>query len=106
MGTGAQGAGIGADLLRAGLDVTFIEQWPSHVEAMRRDGITVRMPQETQVTPVPRALHLCDVATLREPFDLVFTLVKAYDTRWTVELIRPYLAPDGLVAGLQNGMSL
>ncbi|MGN6326776.1 ketopantoate reductase family protein [Pseudolysinimonas sp.] len=106
LGTGAQGAGIGADLLRAGLDVTFIEQWPAHVEAMRRDGIEVRMPQETQVTPVPRALHLCDVATLREPFDLVITLVKAYDTRWAVQLIEPYLAPDGLVAGLQNGMSL
>lgn len=106
LGTGAQGAGIGADLLRAGLDVTFIEQWPAHVEAMRRGGIEVRMPEETRVTPVPRALHLCDVATLREPFDLVFTLVKAYDTRWAVELIAPHLAPDGLVAGLQNGMSI
>ena len=106
LGTGAQGAGIGADLIRAGLDVTFIEQWPAHVEAMRRDGIRVVMPEETIVTPVPRALHLCEVATLREPFDLVFTLVKAYDTRWAVELIKPHLAADGVVAGLQNGMSL
>lgn len=65
----------------------------------------MRLPRETQVTPV-RAMHLCEVATLREPFDLVFVLVKAYDTRWATELIRPYLAPDGLVIGLQNGMSL
>lgn len=106
VGTGAQGAGIGADLIRAGLDVTFIEQWPAHVEAMRARGIEVRMPTETLVTPVPRVLHLCEVATLRERFDLVFVLVKAYDTRWAVELIRPVLADDGLVIGLQNGMSI
>ncbi|MEO5922062.1 MAG: 2-dehydropantoate 2-reductase N-terminal domain-containing protein [Pseudolysinimonas sp.] len=106
VGTGAQGSGIGADLIRAGLDVTFIEQWPAHVEAMRARGIEVRLPLETVITPVPTALHLCEVAALREKFDIVFVLVKAYDTRWTVELIRPYLADDGVVVGLQNGMSI
>jgi 2-dehydropantoate 2-reductase len=105
LGSGAQGAGIGADLVRAGLDVTFIEQWPAHVEAMRANGIRVNFPDESIVTPVT-AMHLCEVATLREKFDMVFTLVKAYDTRWSVELIAPYLADDGLVIGMQNGMTL
>jgi 2-dehydropantoate 2-reductase len=105
IGTGAQGAGIAADLTRAGLDVTFIEQWPAHVEAMRERGIEVRLPDQTVVTRV-HALHLCEVATLREKFDIVFVVVKAYDTRWAVELISPVLAPDGLVVGLQNGMSV
>lgn len=104
LGTGAQGAGIGADMVRAGLDVTFIEQWPAHVEAMKARGIEVRFPDETVVTPV-RAIHLCEVATLREPFDLVFVVVKAYDTRWACELIKPHLADDALVVGVQNGMS-
>ncbi|HEX7098160.1 MAG TPA: 2-dehydropantoate 2-reductase N-terminal domain-containing protein [Acidimicrobiia bacterium] len=105
LGTGANGAGIGADMVRAGLDVTFIEQWPAHVEAMRADGIRVVMPDETTVTPV-RAIHLCEVATLREKFDIVFVVLKAYDTRWGCELIKPVLADDGLVVGLQNGMSI
>ena len=105
LGTGANGAGIGADLIRAGLDVTFIEQWPDHVEAMRRGGIEVRMPTETLVTQV-NPLHLCEVATLRRAFDVVFVLVKAYDTRWAVELIKPHVAPDGLVVGVQNGMTV
>jgi 2-dehydropantoate 2-reductase len=106
LGTGAQGAGIGADLVNAGLDVTFIEQWPAHVDAMRTKGIEVRMPEETVVTALPSVLNLCDVATLREKFDVVFLLVKAYDTRWACELIRPALADDGLVVGVQNGMSI
>ena len=44
------------DLVRAGLDVTFIEQWPAHAEAMRTNGVWVVMPDETLVTPV-RAVH-------------------------------------------------
>src|SRR5215212_8897314 len=105
LGTGANGASVAADLVRAGHDVTLIEQWPEHVEAMRRHGIRVEMPHETTTTTV-RVLHLCEVATLREPFDLVLVLVKAYDTRWACELIKPYVRSDGLVAGLQNGMTV
>ena len=105
LGTGANGASIGADLTRAGLDVTFIEQWPSHVDAMRARGIRVEMPEETITTPV-NVINLCEVATLREKFDVVFVLMKAYDTRWSCELIKPYVHQDGLVIGLQNGMSL
>jgi 2-dehydropantoate 2-reductase len=105
LGSGAQGSGIGVDFVRAGYDVTFVEQWPAHVEAMRAHGLRVNLPDESTVTPV-HAIHLCEVATLREKFDMVFTLVKAYDTRWSVQLIAPYLADDGLVVGLQNGMTI
>lgn len=105
VGAGANGAPIGADLLRAGLDVIFIEQWPAHVEAMRANGIRVEMPDETLVTPV-RVFHSCEVATLTETFDVVFVVVKAYDTRWACELIKPLVSPNGLVVGLQNGMTL
>jgi 2-dehydropantoate 2-reductase len=104
VGTGANGASIGADLTLAGEDVVFIEQWPAHVEAMRAHGITIEMPSRT-VTADVRTLHLCEVATLREKFDIVFLLVKAYDTRWAAQLIAPYLSDDGLMAGIQNGMT-
>jgi 2-dehydropantoate 2-reductase len=63
------------------------------------------MPTMSSTTAV-QALHLCDVATLRVRFDLVFVVVNAYDTRWACELIKPYLAPDALVVGLQNGMTI
>jgi 2-dehydropantoate 2-reductase len=105
IGAGANGAAIGADLTRAGLNVTLVEQWPAHVEAMRAHGIRVEMPSETQITPV-RVLHLCEVAELRETFDIVFVVVKAYDTRWACELMKPHLARKGLMVGLQNGMTV
>lgn len=104
VGTGAQGASIGADFALAGLDVTFIEQWPDHVMAIRESGITVNLPTRTINVKVP-ALHLCQVAEIKEPFDVVFLIVKAYDTKWACQLIEPCLAPDGLIVGLQNGMT-
>jgi 2-dehydropantoate 2-reductase len=105
LGAGANGASIGADLTRAGLDVVLIEQWPAHVEAMRLDGITVNMPDESLNVPV-HVMHLCEVATLRHQFDYVLMLMKAYDSRWAAQLIEPYLKADGLLVGVQNGMTL
>lgn len=105
VGTGASGASIGADLTRAGLDVTFIEQWPSHVEAMRANGVRIEMPEQTVTTPV-RVFNVCEAATLRETFDVVLIVVKAYDTRWTCELIKPLTSRNGLVVGVQNGMTM
>jgi 2-dehydropantoate 2-reductase len=104
VGTGAQGASIGADFALAGFDVTFIEQWPAHVEAIRANGITVNLPARTINARVP-ALHFCQVAEIKEPFDLIFLVVKAYDTKWVTQMVAPILAENGFVVGLQNGMT-
>ena len=104
VGSGANGASIGADLLTAGVDVTLIEQWPAHVEVMRESGLTIEQPERT-LHVRPRTLHLCEVAILRRRFDVVLMLMKAYDSRWAAELVRPYLAEDGILAGVQNGMT-
>ena len=104
LGAGANGASIGADLTAAGRDVVLVEQWPEHVRAMRARGVRIEMPDETLEVAV-RVHNLCDVATFTEQFDIVLVLMKAYDTRWACQLIEPYLRPDGLIVGVQNGMT-
>ena len=104
IGTGAQGSSIAADFALAGHDVTSIDQWPAHIEAIRAKGITVNFPTRQITVQVP-ALHLCEVAEVKQPFDLIFMVVKAYDTTWASHLVKPILAPDGFVIGLQNGMT-
>jgi 2-dehydropantoate 2-reductase len=47
---------------------------------------------------------LCELAQTRERFDVVFLGVKSYDTRWSSELVRRFLHPDGVVVGLQNSL--
>lgn len=106
LATGANGSCTGADLTRAGHDVILIDQWPAHVEAMRKDGLLIEMPEEELRVPEIRAYHLCDVCTLNEIFDVVLLMSKAYDARWLAEFIKPYLAEDGLLVGVQNSMTL
>ncbi|HEY1940842.1 MAG TPA: 2-dehydropantoate 2-reductase [Roseiarcus sp.] len=105
VGTGANGAAIASDLALAGRDVTLIEQWPENVAAIRRRGIVVRL-QNQEFTATARVLNLSEVATLRETFDVILIVVKTYDTRWAARLVEPLLAPDGLMVGVQNGMTM
>jgi 2-dehydropantoate 2-reductase len=35
LGCGAIGSSVGADMTDAGEDVTLIDQWPAHVDAMK-----------------------------------------------------------------------
>ncbi|MDA0655012.1 MAG: NAD(P)-binding domain-containing protein [Proteobacteria bacterium] len=104
IGCGAIGGSVSADLAEAGLDVTVIDQWPEQVETVRTDGLRVTMP-DREVHVKLNAIHLHQLASIVPSFDIVFLIVKSYDTRWLVELIKPYLKEDGVVVGLQNGMN-
>ena len=104
LGTGAIGSSIGADLTRAGHDVLLIDQWPAHVDAMKTAGLRVILPEKELLTPV-RAIHLCELCTVRPQLDMVFLAPKSYDSCWMVELIKPYLKPDGMVISAQNSLN-
>jgi 2-dehydropantoate 2-reductase len=104
LGTGANGICAAADLTDAGFNVKLIDQWPEHVEAMRSNGLKITMPDRVLEVNVD-AYNLCDVATFTEKFDIVLLFMKAYDTRWACELIKPYLEDDGILVGVQNCMT-
>ena len=104
VGVGAIGSVVGGMLTRAGHDVTLIDQWPEHVEVMKRDGLRLSGPMGDITVPV-HALHITELQTVATPFDLAFIAVKAYDTEWATALILPYLDADGLVVDFQNGVN-
>ena len=104
LGAGAIGSSAGADLTRAGFDVSIIDQWPAHVEAMKAGGLHVTRKDGDFAVPV-RAFHLCEMASLNRDFDIVFLAAKSNDTRWLTEFIKPYLKEGGVLVGLQNGMN-
>lgn len=104
LGAGAIGSSVSADLIHAGYEVVVIDQWPAQVEAMRTTGLHVQMTDGDVKVPV-RAFHLCDLASARLEFDIVFLAVKSNDHRWLAEFIKPYLKPDGVLVGVMNGMN-
>ncbi len=105
VGAGAVGGYAGAHMVHADHDVTFIDGWPEHVEAMRRDGLTITHLKDIAPFNVKvRALHITDVQGLakEKPIDIAFICMKSYDTAWSTAMIKPYLADGGYVVSLQN----
>ena len=104
-GAGAIGSVVGGMLTRAGRNVTLIDQWPEHVEAMKARGLRLSGAMGDLTVPV-RALHVHELQTVSEPFDAAFVAVKSYDTEWATALALAYLrVPDGVVVDFQNGIN-
>jgi len=104
-GAGAIGGYTGGNLAHNGFDVTLIDPWPEHIEAIRKDGLSLEgiTPAESVVAR-PKTLHLTEAQHLAKerPIDIAFISVKSYDTEWATLMIRQYLAPGGYVVSLQN----
>jgi len=105
VGAGAIGSVVGGLLTKAGHDVLLIDQWPEHVEAMRRDGLRLSGTcgdHRIRVT----ALHLHEAQAIEEPFEAVVVAVKGYDTEWAAAFAaRLTRDPDGVVVDFQNGVN-
>ena len=63
-GAGAVGSYLGAFMTRQGEDVTLIDQWPAHVEAIKANGMSVTGTQGPFTVPV-KAVHLHEAQALR-----------------------------------------
>jgi len=101
MGAGALGSYVGAFLAKEGENVTLVDMWPEHVEAIQKQGLRASGSQGDFTVPV-RAIHLTEAQGIREQFDYVFISVKSYDTEWATHFIRRYVKPDGFFVSLQN----
>ena len=104
LGTGAIGSCIGADLTASGYDVQLIDQWPEHVDAMKKNGIKILSAGTEKSVPV-KAAHLCEVSGLNHKYDIVMLCSKSYDSRWLAEFINPHLKPKGYIVSFQNSMN-
>ncbi len=101
IGSGAIGGMAGAWMHKQGEDVTFVDAWRDHVDAMQTNGLHVDGilgPHQFDV----RALH---PEELNEPIELAFVATKSHHTDDAVRLIQPHLTPDATVVSLQNGFN-
>lgn len=106
VGTGALGGYVGGYLAHHGEDVTLIDMWPEHIEAIRSNGLELDgvTPEEKFAVTRAKTMHLTELQRLakEKPIDIAFIAVKSYDTEWATMLIKPYLAADGYAVSLQN----
>jgi 2-dehydropantoate 2-reductase len=101
VGAGAIGGVTGAYLIQAGHDVTFVDLVDEHVRAINERGLTIEGIRGEFRVPA-RAIHPRDLVG---PLDAVIIAVKALHTEAAARQMLPYLAPDGYVVSLQNGLN-
>ncbi|MEF8773434.1 MAG: 2-dehydropantoate 2-reductase [Halobacteriales archaeon] len=100
IGSGAMGALFGGRLADAGEDVTLVDVWEEHVEAINRNGLEMETPDgEMKTIPVDATT---DPETVSD-VDLALVFVKSTHTEEAVRGARDAL--DGAdVLTLQNGL--
>jgi 2-dehydropantoate 2-reductase len=100
VGAGAMGGSYGGLLALAGHEVSLIDAWPEHVEAINRDGLRV---------DGVRGEHRVRVVAATEPgpgatADAVIVFVDANNTEKAAATAKRLLGPEGFAITFQNGI--
>jgi 2-dehydropantoate 2-reductase len=99
LGSGGLGGYFGARLVKSGHDVVFVARG-AHLEALERQGLTVRTPDGESTVSVTATADTKSV----KPVDLVLFCVKAYDTEAATRALPPLMARETSVLTFQNGV--
>ena len=100
-GAGAIGGTIGAYLIRAGHDVTFVDVAEAHVQAIREGGLHIEGPIESFSVQAPAYTP----AELSGIWDTALLCTKAQDTEAAGAALAPHLSPGGALVSVQNGLN-
>lgn len=100
MGAGAMGCLYGGHLAEAGVDVSLMDVWREHVDAINAKGLHMTGVSGDRVVHVPATI---DPETVGE-IDLMLLFVKSYDTAQAMRDSGPLIGGDTCVLTLQNGL--
>lgn len=101
LGSGAMGSLYGGMLAEGGCDVTLIDIWKEHMDAVNTQGLSIEGVSGDRVV---RSLRGVTDPSEAGKADLVIVFVKATSTRSAMEGARCLLGPDTAVLTLQNGL--
>jgi len=100
VGAGAIGGEVGARLIAAGRDVTFLVR-ERRAAQLRRDGLVVRSPLGDLNLPTPALVSAKDRTG---GYGLIIVSSKSYDLESSIEDFADNLGPSSRVLPLLNGM--
>src|SRR6266851_5200589 len=99
VGAGAVGGLIGAWFARAGHEVCLVARG-AHLEALRRDGLTLLSNGNRSVFPIPASDDPADFGTQ----DAVFVCLKTHSIAAMVPRLKTLVGPDTMVVPAINGL--
>jgi 2-dehydropantoate 2-reductase len=101
IGAGAIGGLAGAYMTRAGFDVTLVDRWSDHIEAMNARGLYIDGVRGELTLPVKAITP----EQLEGPLEAVLIATKSQHTETAVRQLLPHLGPDTFIVSFQNGFN-
>ncbi|MGI6789758.1 2-dehydropantoate 2-reductase [Aminobacterium sp. EBM-42] len=101
LGSGAMGCLYGGKLAEAGYDVTLIDVWKDHIDAINNRGLHIEGIEGERTVRSIRAVSSAEEAG---PCDLLIVFVKATLTAQAVESARGIIGERTSILTLQNGL--
>ena len=98
-GAGSLGTVLGAYLAKNGVPADLVNHNSAHVKALKENGAHIT---GTVDFTVPVSALLPDEMTGK--YDIIFLMTKQLNNREVVSFLKEYLAEDGLIVTLQNGI--
>src|ERR1700742_432200 len=99
IGAGAMGSIFAARFDQGGHEAILVDVAAPLVEHINAEGVTIVRQDEETTTRLTATSEPSSIG----PVDTVVFCVKCYHTESAVELARPLVGPDTIVASLQNG---
>ena len=98
-GAGSLGTVLGAYITKKGVDIDLVNRNRAHVDALNENGATITGSVELNV-PVKAILP----DQMEGKYDVILLMTKQLFNREVVTFLRDYLAYDGVIVTLQNGL--
>lgn len=98
-GAGSLGTILGAFINKGGEPMELINRNKAHVEALNAGGARVTGTMEfTQKVTAYTPDHMSGI------YDIIFLMTKQQNNKEVVQMLKEYLAPDGVLVTFQNGL--
>ena len=101
LGAGAMGSVFGGKLALAGHEVTLVDVWREHMQAVAGSGLELRAPDGTSTTVHLGAIH---EPALLKPVEVVIVLTKTFASAEAIRSIAHALTDETWVVTVQNGL--
>ena len=98
-GAGSLGTILGAYITRKGGEIDLINRNKAHVEALKKDG--ARIIGTVNFTQKVNALTIDEMSGI---YDIIFLMTKQQQNAEVVNYLKDFLAEDGVIVTLQNGI--
>jgi len=98
-GAGSLGTILGAFISKNGGEIELINRNKAHVAALQANGATVRGTLEFN-----QKVTAYTVEEMSGTYDIIFLMTKQQNNREVVTNLKEYLADDGVIVTLQNGI--